>query len=251
VGTKALGQHILLNNILHQDLRLITRRGSDLGDSVNQVLIFPSEYIEIQRHYPIFIQQTEAGGFKSVALLGFDKDENLFLEGDQWTVPYIPAMQRISPFLIGQPTPPPGENLPADAEAMILVDPDHVRISTKEGEPLFLAHGGHSPTLVHVTQTIHQVFVGSKLSDPMFSAFLEAGLLAPVQIDVKLDDQKSYMLNDMFTISREGLQRLEADQLKSLNQMGFLALAFYIASSLSNLSHMITLKNKRSAGSGS
>ena len=242
-----MGQHVLLNNVDHHDLRLITRHGSVFGDSVNQALVFPSEYQDLQRHYPIFFRQTESGGFKSVALLGFDKDENLFLEGDHWNATHVPAMQRIGPFLIGQPKTAPGEDLPAHAEAMILVDPTHGRISRSEGEPLFLAQGGNSPVLTHVTQILQQVYAGQTLSDRMFAAFLETGLLAPVEIEVKISERQSFMLKDMLTISRAALAGLDGATLAALNQAGFLAMAFHVLSSLGNLSHMIALKTARNA----
>lgn len=242
-----MGQHVLLNNVDHHDLRLIIRHGESFGDNVNQVLVFPTEYQEVQRHYPIFFSRTEAGGLKSVALLGFDKDENLFLDGDRWNAGYVPAMHRIDPFLIGQPQAAPGEDLPAEAEAMILVDPDHVRISRSEGEPLFLAQGGNSPALMHVTSVLQQVYAGQTLSDRMFAAFFETGLLAPVDIEVKISDRQSFMLKDMLTISRAALAGLDGVTLQALNQAGFLAMAFHVLSSMGNLSHMITLKTERNA----
>ncbi len=240
-----MGQHVLLNNIDHHDLRLIVRHGEVFGDNVNQVLVFPTEYQDLQRHYPIFFRRTDAGGLKSVALLGFDKDENLFLDGDRWNAGYVPAMHRIDPFLIGQPKAAPGQDLPPNAEAMILVDPDHARISRTEGEPLFLTQGGNSPALVHVTQALRQVYAGQIASDRMFAAFHEAGLLAPVEIEVKIDERHSFILNDMLTIGREALNGLPGASLQTLNQAGFLALAFAVVSSMANLSQMITLKTAR------
>lgn len=242
-----MGQHVLLNNVDHHDLRLIMRRGAAYGDSVNQALIFPTEFEDIQRHYPIFFRQTEGGGFKSVALLGFDRDENLFLAGEHWNAAYVPAMHQVGPFLIGQPQAAPGQDLPPDAEAMILVDTSHARISRSEGAPLFLSHGGNAPVLQQVAQTLQQVYAGSQISDLMFAAFLEAGLLAPVRINVEVSDNKAFLLEDMLTVSREALQNLDGAALKALHEKGFLALAFYVVASMGNLGHMIALKNERSA----
>ncbi len=244
-GHKALGQHVLLNNIDHHDLRLITRHDAALGDNVNQVLVFPSEYSEIQRHYPILFRRTEAGGLKSVALLGLARDENLFLDGGRWNAAYVPALQRISPFMIGEPKPTPGQALPEDAGAMILVDTDHARISTQEGEPLFLDHGGQSPALLDIQQTIQTVYAGSKMSDHMFAVFNDLGLLAPIEINVQINDKTSVMLSDFFTISQEVFGKLSGEQLKQLNETGLLSLAVFVMASLSNLSHLIRLKNDR------
>ncbi len=240
-----MGQHVLLNNVDHHDLRLITQRGAAFGDNVNQALIYPTEYQDIQRQYPIFFRQTEGGGFKSVALLGFDKDENLFLQGDRWNAAYVPAVLRVSPFLIGEPKAGPCGELPSDAEAMVLVDPGHARISRSEGERLFIAHGGNSPVLTQMTQVLRQVYAGAQVSDRMFAAFQEAELLAPAEIEVKVSDQQAYVLKDMFIIRDDVLRGLSGNVLKALNQAGFLSLAFYVLSSMGNLNRMISLKTGR------
>ena len=241
-----MAQHVLLDNIHHHNVRLITQHGAIYGDNINQTLIFPSEYNEVQRHYPILFQRTDNGGFKSVALLGLDKDENLFLEQDQWKATYVPALQRVTPFLIGQPKPKDGEVLPENAVPMILINTDHPRISLTEGEPLFLPHGGHSQTLDHVIHWLNLIYNGAQLNEAMFGAFLSAGLLAPIELEIKLADNKAYILKDYFTISRDALFNLKGDVLEALNRSGFLALAFQVVASFSNLETLISLKNKLS-----
>ena len=36
--------HVMLNNIAHKDLRVITRYSAEFGDNVGTVLTFPTEY---------------------------------------------------------------------------------------------------------------------------------------------------------------------------------------------------------------
>ena len=44
-------------------------------------MIVPTEFADVQREYPIFFRKDPATGeFMSIALLGFSKDENLFLD---------------------------------------------------------------------------------------------------------------------------------------------------------------------------
>ena len=45
---------VLLDNVTHKDLRVKTGFTAEFGDSVNQVLVFPTEFAFIQREYPIF-----------------------------------------------------------------------------------------------------------------------------------------------------------------------------------------------------
>ena len=41
----------------------------------------------------------EAPGFVAHAILGFEKDENLFVENDRWTATHVPATLARGPFL--------------------------------------------------------------------------------------------------------------------------------------------------------
>lgn len=238
-----MNNRALLNNIDHGDLRVITRHGPEFGDSINQVLIFPTEFEDIQREYPIFFQKDENGEFQSVALLGLDRDENLFLGESGWNARYIPAVQQRGPFLIGfQSRMVDGE---LQREPMIHVDLDDPRVSRTEGMPVFLPHGGNSPYLekiIHVMQTIHE---GAEISKPMFAAFEETGLIEPVSVEIKLSDTEQYDLPDFYTISQERLARLDGASLEKLNSAGFLHAAYMALSSLGNVHRLIELKNRK------
>jgi len=145
-----MAKPVLLNNIDHKDLRIITRHGSKLDDSHAYVQTFAGEFRLLQAHYPIiFRKQSEAHAYEPIALFGFETDENLFLEEDRWDAPTLPLLVERLPFMIGRD----GEEL------MIHIDVDSPRISTSEGEPIFLPHGGMSPYLEHINSvllTIHE-----------------------------------------------------------------------------------------------
>ena len=96
-------RHVMLNNIAHKDLRVITRYGAEFGDNVGTVMTVPTEFADVQREYPIFFRKdANTGEFMSVALLGFSKDENLFLdERGGWNAAYVPGIIARGPFLIG------------------------------------------------------------------------------------------------------------------------------------------------------
>ena len=73
---------VLLNNVEHKNLRVITRRGARFGDAQMAAPTFPAEFRNIQACYPIvFRQTTDGAGFEPIALLGFQEGENLFLQG--------------------------------------------------------------------------------------------------------------------------------------------------------------------------
>src|SRR5262245_31107251 len=92
--------HVLLNNVDHHDLRVIVRHGPEFGDSVNQLLVFPTEFESLQREYPIFFRRDQDGSYQPVVLLGLDREENLFLDAGEWRASYVPALAQRGPFSI-------------------------------------------------------------------------------------------------------------------------------------------------------
>lgn len=238
-GTEALPDMtniVLLNNVDHGDLTVVTGAGAAFGDAINQALIFPTEFEDAQRDYPIFFRQGEDGAFHAVALLGLDRDENLFLAGDRWQARYIPAVQRRGPFSIG---------LQGDAEPMINIDLDHPRVVASGGEPVFLPHGGNTPYLESIAGVLQRIHTGLAATAPMFAAFQEAGLIRPVTVELSLSETERYDIPDLFTIDTEALAALDGETLARLHSAGFLALAIHAASSLGNVPRLIELKLQR------
>ncbi|WBY09161.1 SapC family protein [Sphingomonas sp. 7/4-4] len=103
---------VQINNIDQANLRVSPRAGAEFGDAANQALVFPAEFEELQREFAIIFRRRETG-LQAYALLGLDRDENLFLSGDRWTSRYVPASHRRGPFSIGvarsSADPEPGE----------------------------------------------------------------------------------------------------------------------------------------------
>jgi len=238
-----MARTVQLNNVDHHDLRVITRHAAEYGDAINQVLVFPTEFEEIQREYPIFFTRDASDDYQAIALLGLDRDENLFLGESGWQAGYVPAAQQRGPFAIG---------MSADGgEPMIHIDTEHARVRRGEGEgqPLFLPHGGNAPYLEHIADVLRTIYAGLDLIRPMFEAFEDAGLIEPVAVQVQLSDTESYELADFSTISAERLGALDGPALEALHRAGFLYPAFLIVASTANVNRLIERKlTRRRAG---
>jgi len=239
-----MANRVLLDNVAHQDLKVAVRHGTDYGDNVNQVLIFPTEYAEIQREYPILFRKDAEDQYVSVAILGLDKDENLFLDKTGWNARYVPAVQARGPVLIGLSKSTGAESR---ADPRIHVDLDDPRVSETEGEALFLPHGGNSPYLERVARTLQTIHKGVDLSKAMFDAFEKASLIEPVNVEVSLGDGAKYGVSSCYTISQARLASLDGATLERLNKDGFLQLAFWAVSSLGNVNRLIELKTRKRA----
>lgn len=232
---------VLLNNVEHKDLRVITHHGHGLGDSHPYVPTFPGEFRLLQTHYPIvFSKAAEDQPFEPVALFGFENDENLFLTEDGWDATTIPLLVERLPFLIGKH----GEEL------MIHIDLDSPRISKTEGEPLFLEHGGMTPYLERVNSMLITVHEGMESNAAFVAALVKHELLESFALDVRLDDGSQHRMTGFHTIHEENLNKLDAAALDSLHQQDYLAAIFFQLASLSNFRALIERKNARNAAKG-
>ena len=235
---------VLLDNVTHKDLRVKTGYSAEFGDSINSCVVFPTEFAYVQREYPIVFRPDAQGDLQAIALLGFDENENLFLDDTGWNARYVPAIQQRGPFLIGLQRNERGDER---REAMVNVDLDHPRISRTEGEPVFLPHGGNSPYLEHISRLLQLIYKGAGITRPMIAAFEEEGIIESVDVNVELQRGPTFRLPGLLTVSQEKLAGLDGAQLARLNSAGFLQLAVLAMASVGNISRLIDLKNRKRA----
>lgn len=230
---------VALDNVAHADLRVALRHGAAYGDAVNQALLFPTEFAEAQRDFPILFRRDPGQGLQAVALLGLDRDENLFLDGDRWITRHVPLILQRGPFLIGLND--------AGGAPTIQIDLDDPRVDARDGEPLFLPHGGQSRYLDHIGKVLAAIHVGMGDAPALYAAFDALGLIQPMALELMLDDERRYVIRDHEVLSAEKLAQLGPDALDQLNRAGQLGIAFLLAHSLGNMARLIERKNTRAA----
>ena len=227
-------QIVLLNNVDHQDLRVIAERGAQYGDNVMLCATFPSEFRDVQACYPIVFRKTTDGlGFEPVALFGFRDEENLFLDGERWDAPYVPMMIARQPFMIGV----------NGSELMVHIDVDHPRVSRTEGEQVFLPHGGNSEFLERASSMLLAIHQGLQATPALLAALLQHELLESFVLDVELDDGSQNRLVGFYTINEDRLSALGAEAVAALHQAGHLHSIYMVLASLSNFRMLIDRKN--------
>ena len=233
--------NVVINNIDHKDIKVDTRYSSDYGHNHGRSLVFPTEFNQIQCEYPIlFVQDPKNQQFQSVALVGLEEDENLFLKSGNWHATYVPHMINKGPFSIGlQDQVVDGQE---QRKPVVMLDTDDKRVNTENGQALFLEFGGNSPYLERIQSTLVSINDGIDISKPMFAAFSELNLLEPVTLKLDVNADKSFQLEGYFTINAENLAKLSGSDLQDLHQAGFLQLAHAVIASLNNMQKLVKMK---------
>lgn len=239
-----MSKNVLLNSVEHRDLKVITARGADYGDAVWFAVTFPKEFRTVQAHYPIFFHKdNKSNQFFAVTLFGFQDQENLFLQQDNWRGCYVPLMLRRQPFLIGQQL--VREDGVETAQRVIHIDLENPRVSSTEGEALFLPFGGNSPYLDEVAsmlETIHHGMLDSKI---FIDLLLEHQLLESFTLDLTFSNGQKQQLAGFYTIHEENLAALSPELLAQLHQKGYLQAIYMAIASQANIRHLLQLKNKQ------
>jgi len=203
------------------------------------VMTYPLEFRDIQSCYPIlFTKDPNTGGFFAAAVLGFEADQNLFLQDNDWDASYIPAMVQRQPFLIATS----GED---DNKAPVVsLDLDDPRVSPDEGEALFDSEGDSTEFLNQKIALLDKLHRGLQHSSGFIDTLLQHELLEQVTLDIAFNDGSKKSLQGFYCIAEERLYQLQGDALESLNQAGYLQPVFMAVASLSRVRDIIERRNR-------
>ena len=233
--------YALLNNVDHADVKIITERSDRYGDDIMQALVFPFEFRNVQACYPILFQQDGTGGFYPLALFGFQEKENLFLDDSGWQAPYIPAMVRREPFLIGfQDSKTQGET---EQTRVLSIDMDHPRVNKEHGEPLFQPLGGRTPFLEDAANLLETIYAGIEHNRAFMGALQANDLLEAMTLEIELRDGSRNQLIGFQCLNEEKVQALPAEILGDFHERGYLMPLFMVLASMGNIQRLVELKN--------
>lgn len=238
-----MARHAPLNNIEHKALRIITRRAAAYGDNQMYALTVPAEFRSVQSCYPIVFQKrSDTGQFQPLALFGFEAGENLFLTEAGWDAHYIPISVERLPFLIGAPgAPQDGKPGPP----MIHIDLDSPRVSTTEGEAIFLEYGGATPFLERISSMLGSLHEGLIATQAFVEALQSHELLESFVLDVEQQDGSTSRLAGFYTVNEERARALGGEAVSQLQAQGHLEPMYMVVASTVHFRDLIERRKRR------
>jgi SapC len=240
---------VALDNQIHRNLRVVISRVCAGHAAVNAVSVIPREFPWLLAHYPIFFTKSpETAQFEPAVLLGFDRQQNLFLKDGLWDAAYVPLQIQREPFSL----------IPRRADAAaghntvdVAIDMNSPQIQAEEGERVFLDDGQPSKFLQNVTSMLSALVGGSKEAYAFTGRLAELNLFEPVRIEIEFVDGSNSKLQGLYRISAPTLKALPAAQLAELRDREFLEWMYFQMASLSHMPTLVGRKNQLISGTAS
>lgn len=224
----------------HRDMKISTEVGESFGDDVQYAVTYSLEFRSIQGHYPIFFSKNENGEFTPIALFGFEKNENLFLEKNSWDASYIPMMVQRQPFSIGLQVSEDGQEKP-----IISVEKNSPRITNEKGERIFDKEGQPTEYLTRIINKLEALHHGYEHNKAFVEALVKNKLLEPFTLKIPLKNNSNNELVGFYTINEEKLLDLDGSVLADFNVNGYLQPIYMALASYSRINILIDKKNKK------
>ena len=222
----------------HKDMRVVTEPGAEYGDNINLIAVVPREFTRLVANYPIVIaKDMNTGEFNFCVLTGFEKGENLFLEGTYWDASYIPLEMQRRPFFAAMEE--------GSDKAVVYVDADDPRAQSETGERVFEESGEQTEYFRRVNGVLADLVVGIHEARGMMAALLELDLVEPVRFNIKLAGGDDGQFDGLYAINDEKVAALEGDVLADFHAKGYLRMVHVQIASLVHIQSLIDRKNRR------
>ncbi len=230
VGITDMTNIVTLNSKTHRSLRVYSAASAHYGDGQRFVQVVIEEFTHLVVHYPILMSKdADTGTSFCGAMLGFDRDKNLFLKEGKGHEGYRPLNRRRMPFYAA------GNDL--------AIDLDHPRVGAEAAQALFTGSGEPTMYLKSMMQAIHDIKLGVEMTKVFIATLLQHDLVEPVRISVSFDDGSKFKLADLYSITQRALRDLPDPVVLDLFRRGYLSLIELMSASLKKLGELAKKNN--------
>jgi SapC len=227
----------------HGGLRISSDLAEASASTQHLIPLVATEFRKAATQYPIvFAKHPETGRFNSYVLNGLGLNENLFWTGTELDVTYVPLNVRRQPFYVGT-----DEACEGSAKNVLCIDLDSPCVDAAGTKALVEADGGDSAYLKEILSILRDLMTGREATEAFIANLLSLDLLAPVLLDIRLDDGTPLRLEGLYGLDEERFRQLEESDILQLRKSGHLDLIYAVMMASGQIFRLIRLKNQRIA----
>ena len=227
----------------HAGLRIRADLVEASAASQHLIPIVVSEFRKAATQYPIvFAKHPETGRFASYVLNGLDVEENLFWSGTELDVGYLPLNVRRQPFYVGMND---AQNAPA--ANVLCIDLDSPCLDDSGEQRIVNPDGHDSAYLKEILAILGELVAGKKATEQFIATVLSLDLLAPIMLDIVLDDGTPLQVMGLYGLDEDKFRQLGPSEIARLWPTGFIDLIYAVLIASGQIFKLIRLKNQRIA----
>lgn len=221
----------------HGMLRLRDAREFYQFKSQHLIPVVAQEFQSLASEFPlIFVRHSESGEFVPVAMMGLNREQNLYCQNAVWCTHVVPMGFAIAPISVTV-------TRVEHSEAVAYIDEDSHLLSKSSGEPLFDHNGERTSYLQKridqaVTMAQHTLQTRAICKFLADRKLLEA---RPLTLQHTVNSPR-YEVEGLFMINEEAIEGLDDAQFLELRQHGLLPIIYSHLTSLHQLRRLSQLQ---------
>ena len=216
---------VVLDREQHKGLRL-KNTDARFAATNQAVPLVAGEFPEACLEYPIVFTQGQDGQWLALALTGLQANANAFVDArGLWNARYVPASVRRYPFILAEG---------ANDQLSLAADLAAPQLGT-EGEALFDDKGEPTELAKNVLQMLADFQNQAKATSALAKQLSEAGLLTQQNLQVRLSEERSAVVEGVWIVDEAKLRQLPDDKVLAWFKGGELAAIHAQMLSLRNL----------------
>jgi hypothetical protein len=199
-----------------------------------------NEISQMMADVPLFFSRhLQTGQWLLSGLYSVTPAQNLWVQQGHWLGSYRPVCMQTYPLMLD--TDP--------SQLMLVTDPQVLATTATAGaRALFSPNGQPTDYLRQQKAMLDTDLQQEYLTFKFVKEINELGLIKELDLRLMQADGSSQLIKGLATVDEDKLQLLSAEQLKQLQQQGYLLLLHAILLSITRLNRLIQLHNQRPGG---
>ncbi len=231
----------VLNFEKHRSLKLDTSFNEKHSDLRPTAVVSIDELPQLVLDFPVFFKKNAQNGqFELVAVMGFEANENLFVDAGEWRGGYIPRDLKRWPFQAC--TSSDGLLAHEVLEFRLGIDVDSSRVSSVHGDSVFDHNGELSTCSKEAITVLSDIVRGSKLTQLFVDKLLTLKLIEEVKLKLSSPRGESVDIAGLYSIPSERVQKLSDKDSLELLSSEYLPAIYGILYSQGHISKLISWK---------
>src|SRR5256886_15883452 len=134
-----------------------------------------------------------------------------------------------------------------DASGVLCIDLEKPCIDGSGQKRIVNPDGGDSSYLKEILSILRELVSGKERTEQFIATALSFNLLAPIMLDLVLDDRTPLQLEGLYALDEDRFRQLDEREIARLWKIGYLDLIYSVLIATGQIFKLIRLKNQRIA----